>query len=144
MYLLTRAERSPENYPEESRQHSEHGKSLKSWIASVTHTVYRNNKLNDTYLQVFLLFFAHYLKLLCHLHLSDPLSFLSLAAQLLTVFFSQSIQCCTGIFHLCQFILQSFIIHCDKNIELISEKNKYQSNFTYTGCFTTCGHYCRR
>ena len=92
-----------------------------SWIARVTRRVYRNSKFTDSYLQVFLLFFAHNLKLVCHLHLSDPLSFLSLAAQFLTVFFSQSIQCCTGIFHLCQLILQSFIIHCNKNIKLICE-----------------------
>jgi len=98
-----------------------YNKKICSWIACVTHTVYQNSKFTDTYLQVFLLFLAHNLELVCHLQLSDPLSFLSLAAQFLTVFFSQSIQCCTGIFHLCQFILQSFIIHCNKNIKLISE-----------------------
>ena len=92
-----------------------------SWITCVTHAVYQNSKYADTYLQVFLLFLTHNLELVCHLHLSDPLSFLSLAAQFLTVFFSQSIQCGTGIFHLCQFILQSFIIHCNKNIKLASE-----------------------
>ena len=84
-----------------------------------THTVYWNSKFTDTYLQVFLLFLAHNLKLVCHLHLSDPLGFLGLAAQFLMVFFSQRIQCCTCIFHLSQFVLQSFIIHCNKNNKLI-------------------------